>query len=157
MRGGSYMSNYDGGMGFGDFGLGLAARYRAAEALGFEVGWMYHDQTWTAETERISQPLSVSAELFAFPWSKVNPYVLAGVTRTARNYSDQYFNGFQEVMVETDDALWGPHGGLGIELGVGKQASVNFEWRAMGYLNKPADDCSKAGAMEATMGANFYF
>lgn len=157
VRGGSYMSNYDGGMGYGDFGLGLAGRYRAAEALGFEAAWVYHDQSWTDETARINAPLSLSAELFAFPWSKVNPYVLAGVTMTSRNYNDSYDNGFQTVTVERDDTLWGPHGGLGLELAVGKQASVNFEWRAMGYLNKEETDCSKPGAMEATMGANFYF
>ena len=151
------MGGYDAGPGFGDFGLGLAARYRAAEALGFEIAWQHHDQTWSPESERVNQPLSASVELFGFPWAKVNPYVLAGVTWTNRVYNDEYFDGFSTVYVCTEDALFGPHGGLGIELAVGKKASVNFEARAIGYVNKPVEDPTIPAALQGNMGFNFYF
>ncbi len=157
VRGGSFMSGYDDGPGYGDFGLGIAARYRLAEALGLEVSWLYHDQTWDESTERISQPLSASFELFAFPWARVSPYALAGVTWTNRNYDDEVTIRGATDEYRTDDVLFGPHGGVGIEFAVGQQASVNFEARAIGYMNQERDDCSTAGAVQATMGANFYF
>jgi opacity protein-like surface antigen len=158
LRGGSYLSGYHEGPGFGDFGMGVAARYRAAEALGFEVAWLYHDNTWTRETERISQPLSASVELFAFPWTRFNPYVFTGVTWTSRNYHDQIGVGPNAGMtVDVEDSLFGPHGGLGLEFGVGQNASVNLETRFIGYLNKEETDISRAGALQANLGFNFYF
>ena len=56
-----------------------------------------------------------------------------------------------------EDALWGPHGGIGVDLGVGDRASVNFDVRGIGYLNSGPDDPSTPGAVQANMGFNFYF
>ncbi len=154
VRGGSYLSGFQDGSGYGDAGLGIAARYRPIEPLGFEVAWTYHDATWSGNTSRIQQPLMVSAELFAFPWSRVSPYVLAGVTMTDRNIAQPSVFG-QTFATEQD--LWGPHGGLGIEFGLGKTASLNFDARFIGYVNKPEDDPARAGAVQANMGLNFYF
>ncbi|GDX81883.1 hypothetical protein LBMAG42_36940 [Deltaproteobacteria bacterium] len=154
VRGGSYLSGFQDGSGYGDAGLGIAARYRPIEPLGFEVAWTYHDATWSGNTSRIQQPLMVSAELFAFPWSRVSPYVLAGVTMTDRNIAQPSVFG-QTFATEQD--LWGPHGGLGIEFGLGKSASLNFDARFIGYVNKPVDDLARAGAVQANMGLNFYF
>lgn len=154
VRGGSYLSGFQDGSGYGDAGLGIAARYRPIEPLGFEVAWTYHDATWSGNTSRIQQPLMVSAELFAFPWSRVSPYVLAGVTMTDRNIAQPSVFG-QTFATEQD--LWGPHGGLGIEFGLGKTASLNFDARFIGYVNKPEADLARAGAVQANMGLNFYF
>lgn len=153
VRGGSYMGGYDNGAVFGDAGLGLAARYRPTEALGLELSWQNHDQTWSSDTERTYQPLQASVELFAWPWTKVNPYVLAGVTVTGRDVADDVGG----TTVTTNDALWGPHAGVGLELGVGKKASVNFDVRWVGYLNKDAADLTTPGAALGNMGVNFYF
>ncbi|MDP2316408.1 MAG: outer membrane beta-barrel protein, partial [Pseudomonadota bacterium] len=154
IRGGSYMGGYNvNGGGFGDAGLGVAARYRPVEAVGLEVSWMHHDQTWEDGSERVYQPLQASVQLFGMPWTKVNPYVLAGVTITGRDVKDNL--GF--TTVSQDSTLWGPHAGVGLELGVGKKASVNFDVRYTGYLNKPADDLTVPGAVQADMGLNFYF
>lgn len=154
VRGASYISGFhEGGGGYGDAGLGLAARYRIIDPLGIEAQWTYHDQSWSQETARIQQPLSVSAQLFAFPWTKVNPYVLAGVTFTDRNLDQPLATG----TFATDQALWGPHGGVGLEFGLGKDVSLNFDARWIGYVNKPVDDPALAGAFQGNMGLNFYF
>ena len=111
LRGGSYLSGFHDGSSYGDAGLGLAARYRPIDPLGFEVQWMYNDATWSKDSARIQQPLTVSAELFAFPWTKVNPYVLAGVTFTDRNIDQPLASG---ASFASEDALWGPTGGVGM-------------------------------------------
>ncbi|MFN7145976.1 MAG: outer membrane beta-barrel protein, partial [Myxococcota bacterium] len=154
VRGGSYMGGYNfGGGGFGDAGLGVAARYRPVEAVGLELSWMHHDQTWDDGSERVYQPLQASVQLFGMPWTKVNPYVLAGVTVTGREVQDNV--GF--TTITQSSTLWGPHAGLGIEFGVGQKASVNFDARYTGYLNKPEDDITIPGALQGNMGLNFYF
>ncbi len=157
IRSGSYMSGYEHGPGFGDFGLGLAARYRAAEALGFELAWQHHDQTWTQETERWSEPFAASVQLFGLPWTRFNPYVSAGITWTNRSYRDSYRDGYGVHEVSEDHTLFGPHGGLGLELGVGDNASVNLEARMVGYLNVEDDDRALPTALQSNAGVNFYF
>jgi hypothetical protein len=158
LRGGSYLSGYSGGPGYGDFGMGLAARYRASEALGFELAWQYHDQSWTRTTDRINTPLSASVELFAFPWTRFNPYVFGGLIWTGRNYDDPIHQGsWDSQRVTVNDTLFGPQGGVGLELGVGQKASVNMEARFIGYVDKPVNDPSSPGAMQADLGFNFYF
>ncbi len=151
---GSYLSNFGPGEGYGDAGLGLSVRYRPAEALGFEAAWTYHDASWSADTARIQQPLQVSAQVFAFPWTRVSPYVLAGITMTDRNLDQPLA---REPALQTEAALWGPHAGIGIEFAVGKNVGLDFDARFIGYMNKPADDPSSAGAVQGKMGLNFYF
>lgn len=154
LRGASYLSGFQDGSSYGDAGLGVAVRYRPIESLGFEAAWTYHDSAWSGEATRIQQPLQVSAQLFAFPWSRVSPYVLGGITMTDRNIAEPAVFG---TTFETEQDLWGPHGGLGIEFGLGKSASLNFDARFIGYVNKPSDDPARTGALQANMGLNFYF
>lgn len=153
LRTGSYMSGYRGGAAYGDFGMGVALRYRPVESLGFEGQWVYHDQSWDSATERISQPLSLSVQLFALPWTRFNPYLSAGITHTGLNLQDQV----GQQMVDAEGALWGPHLGAGLEFGLGEKASINFDLRGIGYLNAPADAMLRPGAAQANMGVNFYF
>jgi hypothetical protein len=154
VQGGSYLSGFGPGEGYGDAGLGLNVRYRPIESLGFEAAWTYHDASWSADTSRIQQPLQVSAQVFAFPWTRVSPYVLAGVTVTDRNIH-QPLAGASDL--ETDASLWGPHAGVGIEFALGENVGLDFDARFIGYVNKPASDPSAAGAFQGNMGLNFYF
>jgi hypothetical protein len=157
IRGGSYMSGYERGPGYGDFGLGFSGRYRATESLGFELAWAHHNQTWTDDTERWSEPLSASVQLFAFPWTRFNPYMSAGITWTDRSYRDMYENRYGTQIVSEDSLIFGPHGGLGLEFGVGDRASINLEGRVIGYLNIDEDDKAVPSALQTTAGVNFYF
>jgi len=153
VRGGTYASGYTNGARYSDFGMGIAARYRPIEPLGIELQWAYHDQSWDSSTERISQPLSVSAEVFAFPWTRFNPYFLGGVTYTNRNIQDSVGQQF------VDDAhpYWGPHLGIGLEIGLGKAVSLNGDIRGIGYLNDGGSDLVRQGAVQSNLGLNFYF
>ena len=153
VRGGTYASGYTNGASYSDFGMGIAVRYRPVDALGLELQWSYHDQSWDAQTARIDQPLSASVELFAFPWTRFNPYVLAGVTYTNRNVQDSIGQAF----VDNDHPVWGPHLGIGLELGIGKNWSVNGDLRGVGYLNDGGEDLMRQGATQANLGVNLYF
>ena len=154
VHGGSYLSGFGPGESYGDAGLGLSLRYRPIESLGFEASWTYYDATWSESSARIQQPLQISAQLFAFPWTRVSPYVLGGVTMTDRNL-DQPLSGDRDLT--TEDTLWGPHAGIGIEFAIGESVSLDFDARFVGYLNKSASDPSAAGAVQGNMGVNFYF
>ena len=157
IRGGSYVSGYQHGPGFYDFGMGITGRYRASEALGFEAAWAHHDQTWTETTERWSEPFAASVQLFAWPWTRFNPYLSAGITWTQRSYRDSYTDRYGTHQVSEDHVLFGPHGGLGLELGLGDNASVNVEGRLIGYLNVEEDDRAVPSAVQTTAGVNLYF
>jgi hypothetical protein len=152
--GGSYLSGFHDGSGYGDGGLGITAAYRPIEPLAFQVSWSYHDASWSQGSARVQQPLQLSAELYAFPWSRVSPYVLAGLTMTDRNL-DQPLGAAGPF--QTEDSLWGPHAGLGIEFAIGKSVALDFDARFIGYVNKPENDPSSAGAVTANMGLNVYF
>jgi len=153
LRGSSYGGAYKRGDNFGDLGLGVAARYRFNDPLGVELQWVYHDDTWQQGTERIEQPLSASLELFAIPWAKVNPYLLGGVTVTARNYQDHV--GAYEVV--ENRTTWGPHAGVGLEFNLSERMSLNLDARYLAAVNLQADDPSRVGAVQGNLGLNFYF
>lgn len=157
LRGGSYMSGYQDGGGYGDLGLGLAVRYRPVEAVGLELSWMHHSDTWDDQAERAEDPLSASVQLFAFPWTRVSPYVFTGITVTPREADDTYYNGLEYTHYQANDALAGPHLGLGIEFAVGKQASIGFDGKYVGYIDRQDGDATYPGAFQGSMGLNMYF
>lgn len=157
LRGGSYMSGYEDGGGYGDLGLGLAVRYRPVEAVGLELSWMHHSDTWDDQAERATDPLSASVQLFAFPWTRVSPYVFTGITVAPRDADDTYFNGLETVHYQANDALAGPHLGLGIEFAVGKSASIGFDGKYVGFIDRQEGDRAYPGAFQGSMGLNMYF
>ena len=67
VRSGSYLTAYDGSDVYGDFGLGVTARYRPYEALEIEAAITHHDQTWEEVTERSQTIGQASVMVFANP------------------------------------------------------------------------------------------
>ncbi|RME29076.1 MAG: hypothetical protein D6798_01030, partial [Deltaproteobacteria bacterium] len=157
LRGGSYISGYDDGASYGDLGLGLSLSYRPVEAIGLDLTWMHHSDSWDETAERTQDPISASVELFAFPWTRVSPYAFVGLTSTPRAADDTYFHGTEEVHYQANDALFGPHAGLGIEFAVGQSASLSFDGRYIGYVDVHDGDTALPGALQGQMGLNFYF
>jgi opacity protein-like surface antigen len=157
VRGGTYQSGYFNGGSYGDLSLGLAARYRPVEALGFELAWSHASDSWDEQAERQQDPLSASVEFFAFPWTRVSPYALAGVTAVPRAIADDYRSFGQLQHADQHDTLFGPHTGVGIEFAVGKTASINLEARWNGFVGIDDDDPSLAGSAQLSSGVNFYF
>ena len=155
--GGSYMSGYDMGGGYGDMGLGLSAKLRPVESLGLELSYAVHDQSFEDDTERINRPLQASAQLYAFPWTRVSPYFTAGLTWNNRTINDTFYDGLVTREVTAEDTLFGPHAGLGVEFAVGENAAINFEGRYIGFVDVDLDDPSAPSAMQGNMGLSFYF
>lgn len=159
VTGGSYMSGYEGGGGYGDLGLGLTARFRPVDAIGFEASWSHHAQNWNGLTERSNNPFQASAQLFAFPWTKVSPYVTTGLTWNNRQLADLWVNddtGMQELTQRTD-TQFGAHLGLGMEFAIGDSAALNLDARYIGWMNQDLEDPSAPGALQTNAGLVFYF
>lgn len=153
---GSYMSGYSLGGEFSDFGLGVNARFRPVEGLGFELAYSYHDDTFEGDTERMTAMLQPSVQVFAAPWSRVSPYASVGVTFTERQYNDNWTDGFEEFNSKVHDQSFGPHAGIGLEIALGQNAAIDFETRAIGYLDTQEGD-TLPGAIQTTFGAQWYF
>ena len=157
LRGGSLMSGYENGNNYGDLGLGLNARYRPAESVGLELGITHHDSAWAPESARSQTLGSASVELFAFPWTRVSPYAIGGLTMNNRNIADELAS-YQGVdQLDTGRNLVGAHAGLGLELALGKSAALDLEGRYIGWLNQTAMDTASPGALQATAGLVFHF
>jgi len=130
-----------------------------AEAVGLEMSYVHHSQSWETETQRLNAPLQASIQLFAFPWTRVSPYFSTGLTWTARNIQDDYYNGYLMVndIAIANDVLFGPHAGLGVEFAIGDDTALSLEGRIIDYLNIQSYDASAPEAAMGMMGVNVYF
>jgi opacity protein-like surface antigen len=154
---GSYNSGYKGGGEFGDMGIGLSATYRPVEAVGFEIAWTHYDQSWDENTDRVHEAVQASVNLYAFPWTRVSPYVTLGVTQTGRDVQDTWFDGLTEQTTTSEQTVFGPHAGLGVEFAMGSAAALDLEARYISYLDVEEGDPSASSAVQGTMGLKFYF
>jgi hypothetical protein len=154
VRGGSLLSGSDGYV-YGDPGIGGFLRLRPEESVGLELGVSHHGGRFPSTETRAQTQVAGSLELFAFPWTRVSPYVLGGVTWNARNEIDEVFAGGESSMLENSYAQWGLHGGLGLELALGKSAAIDLEARTIGWLNRAPGDAPLA--LQATGGLLFHF
>jgi len=152
LKAGSYIGAYQGANSYADVGLGLNARYRPAEAVGLELAVQRY-----SDDERSHTTGSASAELFAFPWTRISPYALGGVTYTDRSVSDTIWRNNELQVVESTDPLMGVHGGLGLEFAVGKRAAIDLEARYIGYVNRDRTDPTLPGAVTTSAGLMWHF
>ena len=155
LRMGSLYGGYSAGGAYADLGLGFNLRYRPEEALGLELALQSYNVN-TADSTRHQTVGQVSAELFAFPWSRVSPYVLTGVTMTGRSIDDDYYDAGVRT-AEASDVLTGLHGGVGVEFAIGDRLALDLEGRYIGYLNKPIQDASWPGGFQTTAGLAYHF
>lgn len=131
----------------GDTGYGIVARYRPLEAIGFEGSWMRHEDASSGALVR--DPLSVSAQLFAFPWTRVSPYIGGGVTIDGPASS---------ASAPASGRRMAPHAGLGVELAIGRSLAIDIEGRYLSQMQNLSDDPLKdGGALQATAGLLFHF
>ena len=97
-------------------GYGLVARIRTVEALGFEASWMRYGEL--AGEEHAYDTASLSGQLFAYPWSRVSPFVSAGATASGD-------------LLGAGESYLAPHVGLGVELGIGDSIAFDLEARGV--------------------------
>mgnify|MGYP000147078925 CR=1 FL=1 len=157
LKTGSLTSGYYQGGTYSDLGLGLAGRYRPAESVGLQLDLMHHAQSYSIDTERSQTLAAGSVQLFAFPWTRVSPYAVAGVTYDARNINDAIGSDGTSATVIAQDSLWGLHGGVGLELALGDRIALDLEGRYIGYLDKSPTDPSAPGALQLTGGVMVHF
>jgi hypothetical protein len=129
----------------GDAGYGITARYRPVESLGLEASWMRHEDTQGA---LVRDPVSLSGQLFAFPWTRLSPYVSAGVTFDGPGSSAHSPDGKRRFT---------PHAGLGMELALGRSLALDIEARYLSQMQALSDDPLADGAVQATAGLMVHF
>jgi len=130
----------------GDTGYGLVARYRPIESFGIEGSWMRHEDP--TGNGQVRNPLSLSAQLFAFPETRLSPYVSAGAT-----FGDLS----PEESVAADRPRMSPHAGLGLELALGRSVAFDIEARYLSQMQSIEADPAAGGALQATAGILIHF
>lgn len=150
VRWGSLYSGHYGGHSYADLGVGLAARYRPAASVGLEAAIQHHDQTWSARSARSQTLISGSVMLFAWSWTRVSPYAVAGLTWAARDVHHEVWHYDGVDSFHTRRPLAGPHAGLGLELALGRRVVLDLEARYVDYLNRRYDDPALPGALTTT-------
>lgn len=154
VKGGSLLSAKD-GLSYGDPGIGAFARYRPEESVGLELALSHHAGSYPGPQSRTQTQVAGSLELFAFPWTRVSPYVLGGVTWNGRNVTNEVWTGETYESFESGLAQWGLHGGVGLEIALGKSVALDLEGRYIGWLARERGDAP--GAVQATGGLLVHF
>lgn len=122
-------------------------RYRPNEFFGLEVAAQHHQGFRTSHTMG-----SASAEVFAWPWNRVSPYGLVGLTATERGIGS-----LAEVDEFGNALLVGAHVGGGLEIALGRKLALDLEGRYLGYLNRRPEDPAIPGAVQLTGGLAYHF
>lgn len=149
------------GQAVADPGARVALRYRNAPSLGAELALGMYGSNLRFDDrgtdQRTDMPIQLSALIYAFPRSPIQPYLVLGATGNMRTYKFMYENGtlgdsYTEVRA-------GVHGGLGVDLNVGDRVSFSLETRRVIYTMV---DRSVAGQTvptdrQITGGLNLYF
>jgi hypothetical protein len=154
LRGGVYGSSTpDASAVYADPGAGLSLRYRPLEFVGIEASAAHYVGSAGvegAEPLRTATPLAGSAQIFAFPWSRVSPFGTVGATANLA--------GAQLIGADDDGSavLWGPHAGLGVELAIGQSLAFDLEGR-FNYLLNAADSGAAPANLTGGLGMLFHF
>jgi opacity protein-like surface antigen len=159
IRGGSVFSGYEDAKPFADAGFGVNARYRPEESVGLELAVSTYKQDFSEENDRTITTGQASVELFAWPWTKVSPYAIGGLTVAGREFEDDRLSVATD-RVETlsaKDVQWGPHVGLGVEFALGKSVALDLEARYVGFIGQNSDDPRLPGAMQTSAGVVVHF
>jgi opacity protein-like surface antigen len=157
MRWGSFASGYTTGSVYSDPGVGVTVRYRPEEAVGLELAVQTYAQSFEGVTERVQTQTSGSLELFAYPWKRVSPYALVGMSTMSRDLNDTMLDGEDLTTVTRQDTRFGPHVGLGLELAIGDHVALDLEGRYTGYMGYDPTDLTIPGGLSTHVGVLYHF
>jgi opacity protein-like surface antigen len=98
-------------------------------------------------------------ELFAYPWTRVSPYVTAGLTLAPRSFQDAYYDeNLDQVQLNASDSMmFGPNVGLGVELALGKSIALDLEGRYTAFLGTDEQDPTAPGSFQTRAGVVVHF
>lgn len=157
VRMGSLVGGYRApGTSYGDFGLGLTARFRPVDPLAIELAFSHHDEGWRRGSQRAQTMGQASMVGFLFPRFVVSPYLLGGLTVTGNHIADTASVG-SEVRDIPRAVHWGPHGGIGAEIALGDRWALDVDVRTIGYVNLADDDATFPLQMQANVGVMVHF
>lgn len=158
VRGGSLFGGYEAGEMFVDPGIGLAVRYRPEAAVGLEISAIRFDPTaFLDDSPRVHALWDGSVEYFFAAKSPVSPYVLGGVTYTARRFDDEFRADGRTGTLRARDANWGPHAGAGLEIALGRSVAIDLEGRYTALMTAPIEDPTFPGVVTANAAAMLHF
>ena len=145
LRGGGMFYSLD-GEAISEPGAGIAAGFRPFEAVGIQVDLTHHADDFPGATHA-NTLIGASGELFFFPWNALSPYVHLGVVQNFRGGGG----------ITNIGSVFGPRGGLGLQLGVGKSMAFDIEGTIIGWSNQAPDDGSSPSAGQLTGAMVFHF
>ncbi len=137
---------------YSDTGVGVYGRYRLAEPVGLELAYTYSSTTDQDAPLRYSHTLQPSVQFFLFPWTRVSPYGTLGLTFDT-TYDEDRGTGGQGQSVK--DSAWGAHAGLGIEFAIGDNVALDFEARAIQFVEGHPDTLDNQ--IQTSAGLSWYF
>ncbi len=156
VMGGALLSATPGGSFYGDPGLGLVGRYRVAEPVALELGLAHHAASLDLDEKHSNTQVNGDVKLFAFPWTRVSPYALGGVTYNAMDIQEPIATGGGIGVLETADAQWGLDAGLGLELAMGNNFALDLQGKYIGWLDERLEG-EAPGAFQLGGGLAFHF
>ncbi len=137
-----------------DPGVSLLARYRPDEALGLQLGVGHYNGAWSTEEIRSQTQLNGQLALFAFPWSKVSPYALAGATYNVRNVQSELLAGDLDQSSYSGGQV-GLHGGVGLELSLSDALALDLQGKYIGWMGRELGEAPGSVLFDA--GLTFHF
>jgi opacity protein-like surface antigen len=147
IKGGSMISGTDHVV-YGDPGIGGLARFRPDETVGVQLDVSHHWGNIPTTQIRGQTQVAGSLALFAFPWAPVSPYVIGGATWNDRQLIEEQVDGDKHSTADVGYSQWGLHGGLGLEIALGKSVALDLEGRYIGWLERAKGDAP--GALQTT-------
>lgn len=137
---------------------GVQARYRFAKILAIEGSITFHQDEFADGDVVVTQyPVQVTALLFPFPHSSIQPYGLigAGWYYTRVDVDTPLFEG------DDTDNLFGVHLGAGLQVELGPHVAIFADFRWI-FMDEPATDNGDLDEEEfdsgqVTLGASFRF
>lgn len=158
LSGGSIVGGYDDAAPFADPGIGGTLRYRPDESVGLQATVASYGMK-SEDSFRTNTSVQASAVVFAYPWTRVSPYVLGGVTWDARDYNDAYRDLSSDTIGRLDqrDVQWGPHVGAGVEIAIGKVVAVDLDAKYTAFVTADEADPTIPGALQTGVGLLVHF
>jgi opacity protein-like surface antigen len=158
VQGLNYWSGYTDGKDYIDPGLGISLGIRKFEFLGAEISAaQFSDSVMMQHPERLNQPFQAVGQIYLFPWTKVSPFVSAGVAANALKVQDTYQWKGNQKQAKQNSLLLGTVLGAGVEFNVAKHFGLKAEGRYFDYRNLEKQQPANNNAVLISMGMSLYF
>jgi opacity protein-like surface antigen len=140
----------------GTWFAGAQARLRIIHILAAEASITFHQSRYEGGDVIVTQyPVQLTAMLYIIPVGPIRPYILGGV---GWYYTRIDYKGSLSAVNDTTEHFFGIHLGAGVELMLGKSASIDADVRYI-FINATDQDVINRdfNYWQITFGLNFLF